>query len=554
MRCRATTTRLATLVAAVAVSCGCYTAAPERQATASWPGGGVQEDFRFPKLTGFPGSEEPKAVAVEAQQPVVVPVVSESPIAVPKKPKVLPRIQPLSNPRTDPRPARPSSRWDASVQPAGFRRLPATSGGYPVAPVAAELLPYDAGPLAASIRVTDTFLETDVRQAVQSLAGQAEATVIIDDQVRGTTTAIIDDQPFDTALSQVLLPLGFVHRKVDEVHYVGLADADSALFDYLSDRYRYTALHRDPAELASLLPERYQQFVCVSPAGGWLVVEAPPTHAPQVLSELEQLDQPVPQVVLEALVCVYEPKASFRFGFDVDAGVRIYDQSTRLALSGLNFGGALGAGAAASNLNDFQVTSSLLRMMEQKGFVKIRASPRVMALDGQKAEIRIGRESFFSVQPEGNDFLFRQDIQQVDSGILLEITPAIRAPYVTVKIDRAEVSEDIRSDETQADASDRFPVINRRSVSTTVKVLDGETIVIGGLTQRQKVDLRNKVPFFGDLPLVGKLFNRIEKVDTKAEVAIFISPRVLQEETDGVMPSHEPTLAQDTGGAALRAR
>ncbi|MEO0531908.1 MAG: hypothetical protein AAF266_15240, partial [Planctomycetota bacterium] len=80
MRCRATTTRLATLVAAVAVSCGCYTAAPERQATASWPGGGVQEDFRFPKLTGFPGSEEPKAVAVEAQQPVVVPVVSESPI------------------------------------------------------------------------------------------------------------------------------------------------------------------------------------------------------------------------------------------------------------------------------------------------------------------------------------------------------------------------------------------------------------------------------------------------------------------------------------------
>lgn len=533
-----------------------------------WPGGGGQrEAFAFPAYDGFPVINA-ETTAVTNRN--AAPSASLNLMQVDSRRSIKPspssassyvassRVQRLSNPRTDNQRVETRRRQDVALEPAGFRRLPASHGtrydDRSIQPTAAELLPFHQDASINSPRVSDTFVETDVRQAIQSLAGQIDSVVIIDDQVRGTATAIIDDQSFDTALKQVLLPLGFVHRQVDGIYYVGLADAESALFDWLSDRYRYTALHRDPAEIASLLPERHRQFVRISPTGGWLVVEAPPAHASQVLNEIEQLDQPVPQVTLEAMICVYSPEASFRFGFDVNAGVQLYDRSTQLALSGLSLASTIGPGAAVSNLNDFQVTSSLLRMLEQKGFVKIRATPRVMALDGQKAQIHIGRESFFSVQPEATGFVLRQDVQKVDSGIMLEITPAIRDPYVTVKIDRAEVSEDIRSDETQANASDRFPVINRRSVSTTVKVLDGETIVIGGLTQRQKVDLRNKVPFFGDLPVVGRLFNRVEKIDSKAEVAIFISPRILKEEALGGLSCNEPSLAHADGVSSRRSR
>jgi len=181
------------------------------------------------------------------------------------------------------------------------------------------------------------------------------------------------------------------------------------------------------------------------------------------------------------------------------------------------------------DLNTFTNTSAFLRCLEQNGYVKIRAAPRVMAQDGQKARIHIGRESFFSTQPEVSNLVFRQDIQQVESGIVLEITPTIRDPYVTVAIEKAEVSEDIRADETQSNSTDRFPVINRRSVSTTVQVSDGKTIVIGGLTQRQKVNVFNRVPVLGSIPLVGKLFRAVERQDQKAEVAIFISPRIVTE-------------------------
>ncbi len=377
----------------------------------------------------------------------------------------------------------------------------------------------------------DAFVETDVRQAIQSLAEQAGVSVIIDDQVRGSVTAVIEGENFERALRKILLPLGYRWRQDHDEFYIGLPEPGSALFPFLAERYIYEARHRTPESLKLQLPERHLQFVRVLGQGGKLAIEAPPITAHQILRELEETDKVVPQVVLEALVCVYSPETNYRFGFDVHQGMKLDGgNASSLALDGLGIAGQYGPAGFNSQLNDFRFTSALLRALEQKGHVKIRAAPRVTAEDGKKAEIHIGRESFFSVQPSGNGVFYRQDIQKVDSGIMLELTPEIRAPHVTIHIDRAEVSEDIRSDETQANAYDQFPVINRRRVSTSVHVMDGQTIVIGGLTQRQKVDQVNKLPLLGDVPYIGRLFQRIERREQEAEVAIFISPRIIYQD------------------------
>ncbi|QEG43260.1 type II secretion system protein GspD [Roseimaritima ulvae] len=399
-----------------------------------------------------------------------------------------------------------------------------------------EPLPFPTENFSDRKRVSDVYLETDVRQALQSLAEQAGVSVIIDEQVRGQVTAIVEDETFEDALRKLLLPLGYVFKQDERDCYVGLAEPDSALFPYLAERFIYCAEHRTPEVLKAQLPERHLPFVRTMEQGGRIVVEAPRVLADQVLQELQQLDRAVPQVVLEVLVCVYSPEANFRFGFDLQQGVTLNGvDSAALSLDGLGVGGHYGPAGFNTQLNDFQFTSVFLRALEQKGHVKIRAAPRVMAEDGKKAEIHIGRETFFSVQPNLTGVVFRQDIQKVDSGIMLELTPTIRAPYVTVQIERAEVSEDIRSDETQGNAYDQFPVINRRRVATTVHVQDGQTIVIGGLTQRQKVDQINKLPVLGNLPYVGRVFQRIERRDQEAEVAIFISPQIIEQDA-----SHEP--------------
>ena len=389
--------------------------------------------------------------------------------------------------------------------------------------------------LIAEARVSDSFFETDVREALQSLADQASASILLGDDVHGIVTATIRDEPLHAAIDRLLIPLGLHHRFDGQHHYVASADPDGALFALVAIQTEYVTQFRTPEALFGRLPTRQQTFVRVDEHGSRLLIEAPRGIATRITEELRRLDQPIPQVVLEVLVCVYSPETNFRFGFDFEQGVTVSPRNSAiLNFDSLGIGAQYGPAGFNGRLNNFRFTNALLRSLEEKGLVKIRAAPRVMAEDGKKAQIHIGRETFFSVQPAGNaNFLLRQDIQKVDSGIMLELTPRIRAPMVTVEIEKAEVSEDIRSEETQANAYDRFPVIHRRRVGTTVHVMDGNTIVIGGLTQSQHIDQVNRVPGLSRLPAVGKIFERVERRDQETEVAIFICPRIVRDPAIG---------------------
>ena len=94
---------------------------------------------------------------------------------------------------------------------------------------------------------------------------------------------------------------------------------------------------------------------------------------------------------------------------------------------------------------------------------------------------------------------------------MLNLTPVIRGDNVTVIIERAEVSEDIRESGTDPSLASPYPLINRRFVTTTVDVKDGETIVIGGLTYSQQVDRVSHLPVLGKLWGIGKLFQQIDQ-------------------------------------------
>ena len=404
--------------------------------------------------------------------------------------------------------------------------------------------------LVSMARVTDSFFETDIREALQSLGDQAAASIVLGDGVQGMVTATIDDEPLDTAIDRLLIPLGLHHRFDGKHHYVASADPEGPLFARVSSRTEYATQYRTPETLFERLPTRQQTFVRVDEHGSRLLIEAPEAIATRITEELRRLDQPIPQVVLEVLVCVYSPETNFRFGFDFEQGVTVSPRNSAIVnFDSLGIGAQYGPAGINGRLNNFRFTNALLRSLEEKGLVKIRAAPRVMAEDGKKAQIHIGRETFFSVQPAGNaNFLLRQDVQKVDSGIMLELTPRIRAPMVTVEIEKAEVSEDIRSEETQANAYDRFPVIHRRRVGTTVHVMDGNTIVIGGLTQSQHVDQVNRVPGLSRLPAVGKIFERVERRDQETEVAIFICPRIVRDPAiasfDEALPTSHPMYPQ----------
>ena len=164
-------------------------------------------------------------------------------------------------------------------------------------------------------------MDTDVREAIQSLATQARVSVVVDDSVAGVVTATINQEPFETALKKLLLPLGLYFRFHEGQYLVCSADPDSAMFTIVSQRLQYEPLHSSPQELSDLLPEKDQQYVRVASSRNTIIIEAPERLAQQIHQELLSLDQPVAQVVLEAMVVVVSPDSKFQFGMDISQGL-----------------------------------------------------------------------------------------------------------------------------------------------------------------------------------------------------------------------------------------
>ena len=269
------------------------------------------------------------------------------------------------------------------------------------------------------ILVTEILEDSDIRQAIQSIASQAEVSVIIDEQVGGVVSAIIEDETFEDGLRKILMPLGLVYSKVTEAEYlIGVADPSSPLFSRLSERVDYRPMNLSPEELVKLVPEREAKFIQAVENRNRIVIEAPPEIADSLVERLRQFDTPIPQVELEAIVCVISPEHEFKSGLDWNQAVTLNGSEIfRAGMTGLAFSGAGSGVGASSAFSDFAVTSAFVKLLAQQGYLAIRAAPRVTARDGDQAKIAITRESFFSTQPQSDNAFFRQDIEQVQAGI-----------------------------------------------------------------------------------------------------------------------------------------
>jgi len=383
--------------------------------------------------------------------------------------------------------------------------------------------------------VSEEFVETDVREALLILAEDAKIDLVMDEKVTGIVNSRIDNLPVDVAIEKILLPLGFVSARDENRIIVAPADPESPLFSYVSESIEYRPQHVEVPTLMAAVPTGLKDFAKSIEGTNLIMIEAPTHFADLIIDRFVSIDQPIPQVVLEAIICVVSPDSGFQLGLDWQHAVELNgDTALRLGSKGLALSGAASRNGLDSIFSDFSTTSAFIKLLNENGYLTIRASPHVMAKDGEKANISINRETFFSPQPlqsgdgtTNGSFFVQQNIQKVLSGISLDITPEIRGDIVTINIENAEVSEDIRSVNSDL-ALNPFPIINRRSVSTTVHVKDGKTIVIGGLVQNETVQRENNVPGLSRIPGLGYLFRSKQRQTREADVVIFISPRIVK--------------------------
>lgn len=170
--------------------------------------------------------------------------------------------------------------------------------------------------------------------------------------------------------------------------------------------------------------------------------------------------------------------------------------------------------------------------------VRINANPSVLAINQTPATVSIVEEisinnGAFPIQTQSG-VLVEQSFSRAQYGITIVLTPTIHlteCPEDPDQIGFVSLQTNLEFDTTKLTVNDRPPV-TRRHIENEVCVADGETIILGGLRRKIEEDSREKIPFLGDLPGIGKLFGAAKSKDISTEMFIFITPRIIRDPVD----------------------
>jgi general secretion pathway protein D len=258
-----------------------------------------------------------------------------------------------------------------------------------------------------------------------------------------------------------------------------------------------------------------------------LLIRALPEDWEVLHQSIETLDLRPLQVLIEVFIAEVQTTSDFQLG----VSGRVGDDSTKA-------GNATSATLQGSSAGDFAMrvmrvgrlnVEVALSALSSKGNVRILSRPVLLAQNNQEARILIGSERpfvqvFRSLPTDAG--VRDQVVQYRDVGTQLTLTPTINEDgYVNLQIAQ-QVSN------ATAEVQFGAPVISTREASTYLFVRDGQTVVIGGLVDRQQDRSRSGVPFLKDIPLLGHLFGTTQRSETRSELFLFLTPHIIVTDED----------------------
>lgn len=382
--------------------------------------------------------------------------------------------------------------------------------------------------------ITNVFYQTDIREVLAAISGQTGINIVTDRTVTGFITLDIIDTPFEDALRRILSPLGFTFRKMEGYYFVGSAYPDNPSFTLLSVTERLVPNYIKARSAQELLSSFYEPFIEVDTEANILTVTASPEIIERLKQDLAAIDVPPRQVMIEALVTEFSQEARKSLGMDLGwFGEKDERNLSIIAPIGDLLDSTLGLTFIRPDaefegwVGEFRGT---VKAFVQDGKVNIRANPRVATLEGQKATIVVGKEEYYVIS-SGREGYYYDRLERIIVGVTLNIVPYVSDNgEITVEI-QPEVSDVVGTGATG------LPVVSKRAVSTKIRVRDGETIVIGGLLQKNESVVKRKIPLLGDIPILGLLFSRTDKRVDEVETVVFITPHILP--ADGSIESGE---------------
>jgi type IV pilus assembly protein PilQ len=444
------------------------------------------------------------------------------------------------------------------------------------------------GPGYSGEKLSLNFQNIEVRALLQVIADFTNFNVVTSDTVTGTVTLRLKDVPWDQALDIIMQSKGLGVRKTGNVLWIApkeeLAAKEQVDLESKKKIAELEPLRTQSFQLNYTKAEEVAKGLTGQTQGGggggatasriltargsvvWesrtnqLFVSDIPSKLEEIQALIAKIDIPVRQVLIEARIVEAEDTFGRALGVKLGAvdlrglaggipgykvgggnyvqiGGNYVSASKQLGLIDETISvaetqmvnlpansGALGTSSAASiALSLFSPTANRLlnlelSALEADGKGKIVSSPRVITSDQTKAVIEQGEEIPYQVATSSG----ATSIQFKKASLRLEVTPQI-TPEGSV-IMNLDVSKDSRGTLTTAG-----PAINTKHAQTQVLVENGGTVVIGGIfTQNDRTNV-NKVPFLGDVPVLGHLFRNTTRISDKTELLIFITPKIVTE-------------------------
>ncbi len=415
------------------------------------------------------------------------------------------------------------------------------------------------------------FQDIDVRSVLQLIGDFTDNNIVVSGDVGGSITLRLNDVPWDQALDVILQTKGLGMQKNGNVIYIA---PSSVIATNLENNYKISNVKQEMAplqeELIQINYARAENLLKVLETGrkdgksrflssrgsitvdtrtNSLVVNEVAENIEKIRRLIASLDVPVKHVLIDARIVAAANNFAHELGIRWGGGVtgatsvgghRIISQASgdlsgfstedgdgnvKKAIVENRLGVKLGTSNPYGSLGmrilgtDFLLDMEL-SAMEDNGRGEIVSSPRVVAQDGNKATIKSGKEIAYTTRDDKGTakVMFKPVV------LSLDVTPKI-APNSMIDM-VLNVNKDTVGALTQT-LDGVVPSIDTNSVETQVLVDNGETVVLGGVYEQTKRKSVAKVPFFGDLPVVGKAFRRDTNSISKSELLIFVTPKII---------------------------
>jgi general secretion pathway protein D len=266
----------------------------------------------------------------------------------------------------------------------------------------------------------------------------------------------------------------------------------------------------------------------------------------QISELIKELDKPKSQVLIKVAFIELTHNNNSDMGIDAifNGSIGGGEGNTLTAGSAFNLGGS--GGLVQLNYDDVSLEMNAL---EEEGRIEILSRPSILTRNNREALISVGSLVPF-MQVGSVNSVTGVPIPQYEYepiGISLRVTPYI-TPHGLVELSLFPEISETTAEKIEVSEGLNLPVFATRSAQTVVVTPNGKTVIIGGLMQDNKVVTERKVPFLGDIPILGSLFKHKELKDTKTELLIFLTPFIVANPNDLVSLTE-----QERSGSTVKA-